>query len=251
VRCKIIFAFVLALALTVGPILASQSFSQGNNALSGNYQSVEKSETVFVESSWARWYPDFESLMGNFDLVVVGKVIKSQLDPQDQVFTYHEVFVQDVIKDSSNEVKEGYIITIHQFGGIWAPNADSPPAQVEFRDSPLMKEGETSLLFLNDCDGDKVFGGVSPQTRFIVEDGKMYWLGAVYENRGIGISVSENLQIEGEGLREIISMLQQLPYAPIVVRSVGLSAFASAGVSSTKRLPAAFPASKAMTLAPD
>ena len=210
-RNKIIFAFVLALALTVGTILASQSFSQENNALIGNYQNDEKSEMIFVESSWARWYPDFESLMGNYSLVIVGKVINSQLDPQDEVFTYHEVFVQEVIKDSSNEVKKGCTITIWQFGGIWAPNADSPPAQVEFRDSPLMKEGDTSLLFLNDRDGDKVFGGVSPQTRFIVEDGKVYWLGAVYTNRNIDISVSKNLQIEAKDLNETICRLQQLP----------------------------------------
>jgi hypothetical protein len=210
VRSKIIFAFVLALAVTVGTILASQSFSQGNNALLENYQNVEKSETIFVESSWARWYPDFGSLMGNHDLVIVGKVVNSQLDPKDQMFTYHEVLVEEVIKDSSNEVKKGCTITIWQFGGIWAPNADSPPAQVEFRDSPLMKEGETSLLFLNHRDVG-IYAGVSPQTRFIVDDGKVYWLGAVYENRNIDVSVSENLQIEGKGLRETISMLQQLP----------------------------------------
>jgi hypothetical protein len=210
VRSKIIFPFVLALALTVGTILASQSFSQGNNALLENYQNVEKSETVFVEPSWARWYPDFGSLMGNHDLVIVGKVVNSQLDPKDQMFTYHEVLVQEVIKDSSNEVKKGCTITIWQFGGIWAPNADSPPAQVEFRDSPLMKEGETSLLFLNHRD-DGMYAGVSPQTRFIVEDGKVYWLGAVYENRNIDISVSKNLQIEGKGLNETICRLQQLP----------------------------------------
>ena len=37
----------------------------------------------------------------------------------------------------------------------------------------------------------------------------------------------------------------------MVLRNVGLSVFASVGVSSTKHLPAAFPASKAMTVAPD
>jgi hypothetical protein len=210
VRSKIISAFVLALALTVGTILASQSFSQGNNALLENNQNVEKSETVFVEPSWARWYPDFESLVGNFDLVVVGKVIKSQLDPQDQMYTFHEVLVQEAIKDSSNEVKKGCTITIWQFGGIWVPNADSAPVQVEFRDSPLMKEGETSLLFLNHRD-DGMYAGVSPQSRFIVRDDKVYWLGALYKNRNIDISVSENLQIEGKGLNETISLLQQLP----------------------------------------
>jgi len=210
VRSRIIFAFALVLALTVGTILASQSFSQENNALLENYQNVEKSETVFVESSWARWYPDFESLMGNHDLVIVGKVVDSQLDPKDQIFTYNEVLVQEVIKNPSNEVKKGCTITIRQFGGIWAPNDDSPPAQVEFRDSPRMKEGETSLLFLNHRD-DGMYAGVSPQTRFIVEDGKVYWLGSVYANRDIDISVSENLQIEGKELNETICRLQQLP----------------------------------------
>jgi hypothetical protein len=198
---------VVAFALTLVTILASQFFLLGNNALLESNQLVETSETVFVEPSWARWYPDFESLMGNFDLVVVGKVIKSQLDPQDQVFTFHEVLMQEAIKDSYNEVKSECTITVRQFGGIWTPNADSPPVQVEFRDSPLMKEGETSLLFLNHRD-DGVYAGVSPQSRFIVKDDKVYWLGAVYENRDIDIS--KNLQIEGKGLRETISLLQQL-----------------------------------------
>jgi hypothetical protein len=200
----------VALVLTLGTILALQFFLAENNIPLETNELAEQ-ETVFAEASWARWYPDFESLMGNHTLVIVGKVINSQLDTQDQVFTYHEVLVQEVIKDSSNEVKEGDNITIWQFGGIWTPNVDSAPVRIEFRDSPLMKKGDTSLLFLNDRDGDKVFGGVSPQTRFIVEDGKVNWLGAVYENRDI--FVSKNLQIEGAGLTEITSMLQQLPYA--------------------------------------
>ena len=207
-RSKIVFLLLVALVLTLGTILASQSFSQENNALLDSNQPVEESETVFVESSWARWYPNFESLMGNFNLVVVGKVIKSQLDPQDQMFTFHEVLVQELMKDSSSEVKKGSTITIYQFGGIWTPSLDLPPVQVELLDCPLMKEGETSLLFLNQR-SDRMYAGISPQTRFIVKDNKVYWLGAIYENKNI--IVSENLQIEGKGLRETISMLQQLP----------------------------------------
>jgi hypothetical protein len=209
VRSKIAFLLLITLTLTLGTVLAAaQSFSQENIALSDSNQPFKGSETVFVEASWARWYPNFESLMGNFNLVVVGKVIKSHLDPQDQIFTFHEVLVQELMKDSSSEVKKGSIITIYQFGGIWTPSLDLPPVQVEFVDCPLMKEGETSLLFLNQP-SDGVYAGVSPQTRFIVKDDKVYWLGAVYENKNI--IVSENLQIEGKGLRETISMLQQLP----------------------------------------
>ena len=204
-RSKLILG---ALLLTLGVILASQFFLLGKDTLLKNNQPVEETETVFVEACWANWYPDFESLMGNFNLVVVGNVVESQLDPQDPTFTFHEVFVQEVIKDASNEVKKGNTVTIWQFGGIWAPNASAPPVPVEFRDSPLMKEGETSLLFLNHRD-DGMYAGVSPQTRFIVQNGMVYWLGAVYEHRNIAIS--KNLQIEGEGLNEIISLLQQLP----------------------------------------
>lgn len=200
---------VVALVLTLGTILATHFFLLGNNAFSENNQPVENQETVFVEASWAHWYPDFESLMKNFDLVIVGKVIRSRLDPQNQEFTHHEVLVLKVIKDSSNEVKSGHTITIRQYGGIWAPN-DLPPVRVEFRDSPLMKEGETSLLFLNHR-SDGLYAGISPQTRFIVKDNKVYWLGAIYEDRNIDIS--ENLQIEDKELTETISQLQQLSEA--------------------------------------
>jgi len=207
VRSKILFLLVIALLLTSGTILAWQLFSTENNAFLKNNQLLEESETVFVEPSWARWYPTFESLTENHDLVIVGKVVKSQLDPQDQIFTLHEVLVQEVIKDSSNEVKSGNTITVNQFGGIWAPKVDFPPVQVEFKDSPLMKEGETSLLFLNHRD-DGIYAGLSPQTHFIVKDDKLFWLGAIYENRNIDIS--KNLQIEGTELSETISLLHQL-----------------------------------------
>ena len=102
-----------------------------------------------MDSSWARWYPDFESLVQTKDLVIVGEVVNSQLDPQDQIFTFHDVLVFEVIKDSYNEVKSGSTILLRQFGGIWAPKADFPPVPVEFSDCPLMKKGETCLLFLN------------------------------------------------------------------------------------------------------
>jgi hypothetical protein len=208
VRGKVVFLFLVTLVLTLGTFLASQSFSEGNNALSNTNQPVEKIGNSFVESSWAHWYPDFESLMENHDLVLVGKVIKSQLDPLDQVFTFHEVLVQTIIRDSSNEVEKGSTIAIYQFGGIWTPSSDLPPVQVELIDCPLMKEGETSLLFLNQR-SDGIYAGISPQTRFIVKDDKVHWLGAIYENKNI--VASENLQIEEKGLRETVSMLQQLP----------------------------------------
>jgi len=207
VRSKILFVLLVALMLTSGTILAWQFFSTGNNAFLKNNQLVAESGTVFVESSWARWYPSFESLMENHDLVIVGKVVKSQLNPQNNIFTLHEVFVQEVIKDSSTEVKNGNTVTVNQFGGIWAPKVDSSPVQVEFKDSPLMKEDETSLLFLNRRD-DGIYAGISPQTHFIVKDDKLFWLGAIYENRNIDIS--KNLQIEGTELREILSLLHQL-----------------------------------------
>jgi hypothetical protein len=76
--------------------------------------------------------------------------------------------------------------------------------------APLMKEGETSLLFLSHRD-DEVFAGVSPQTRSIVDDDKVYWLEAVYKNRSIDISVSEDLQIERKELRGTTYLLQQMP----------------------------------------
>ncbi len=206
-RSKILFVLLVALMLTSGTILAWQLFSKGNNAFLKNNQLVAESGTVFVESSWARWYPSFESLMENHDLVIVGKVVESQLNPQDNIFTLHEVFVQEVIKDSFNEVKSGNTVTVNQFGGIWAPKVDSLPVQVEFKDSPLMKEDKTSLLFLNHRH-DGIYAGISPQTHFIVKDDKLFWLGAIYENRSIDIS--KNLQIEGTELREILSLLHQL-----------------------------------------
>jgi hypothetical protein len=199
---------VLALVLILGSILALQFCSLTYKPVLENNQLVGEPEKVFVEPSWACWYPDFESLIEDFDLVTVGKVVKSQLDPENQEFTFHKVLVLEVVKDSHNEVKRGCTITVKQFGGIWTPKGDFHPVQVEFRDSLLMKEGETSLLFLKRR-SDGMYAGISPQTRFIVEDDKVYWLGAVYENRDIHIS--KNLQIEGMELRETLSLLRQLP----------------------------------------
>jgi hypothetical protein len=196
---------VLALVLILGSILVLYFCSLTYKAVLENNQL--ESEKVFVEPSWAYWYPDFESLMEDFDLVTVGKVVKSQLDPENEEFTLHDFLVLEVIKDSNNEVEREDTITVKQFGGIWTPKGDSTPVQVEFRDSPLMKEGETSLLFLNRR-SDGMYAGISPQTRFIVDDDKVYWLGAEYENRDIHIS--KNLQIEGTELKETISQLRQL-----------------------------------------
>lgn len=196
---------VLALVLILGSILALQlSLLTYKPVLENNQLEPEK---VFVEPSWAHWYPDFESLMEDFDLVTMGKVVKSKLNQENEEFTLHDFLVLEVIKDSNNEVKREDTITVKQFGGIWTPKGDSTPVQVEFRDSPLMKEGETSLLFLNRR-SDGMYAGISPQTRFIVDDDKVYWLGAVYEDREI--QVSKNLQIEGMELKETISQLRQL-----------------------------------------
>jgi hypothetical protein len=197
---------MLALVLILGSILALHFCSLMYKPVLENNQLGEP-EKVFVEPSWAHWYPDFESLIEDFDLVTVGKVVKSQLDPENEEFTLHDFLVLEVIKDSNNEVEREDTITVKQFGGIWTSKGDSTPVQVEFKDSPLMKEGETSLLFLKRR-SDGMYAGISPQTRFIVEDNKVYWLGAVYENRDIHIS--ENLQIEGIELRETISQLRQL-----------------------------------------
>jgi hypothetical protein len=35
--------------------------------------------------------------------------MNSQLDPQNQMFTYHEVRVQEAMKDSSSEIKKGIL----------------------------------------------------------------------------------------------------------------------------------------------
>lgn len=196
---------VLTLVLILGSILALHFCSLTYKpVLESNQLEPEK---VFVEPSWAHWYPDFESLMEDFDLVTVGKVVRSQLDQENEEFTLHDFLVVEVIKDSSNEVERDATITVKQFGGIWIPKGDSTPVQVEFKDSPLMKEEETALLFLNRR-SDGMYAGISPQTRFIVEDNKVYWLGAEYENRDI--QISKNLQIEGMELKETISQLRQL-----------------------------------------
>lgn len=145
--------------------------------------------------------------MKNSDLVIVGNVVKSQLNPNEQGYTLHKVIVQEVIKNAHNEVKVGNTISVSQFGGISTPPKGGAPVKVEFRDSPLMEEGEISLLFLK-RGSDGLYGGISPQTRFLVMNDKVYWLGAVYKNRDI--IISQNLQIEGIEITETASMLRQL-----------------------------------------
>jgi len=118
---------------------------------------------------------------------------------------HHKVKVLEVVKDEENMIQEGDVVTVVQTGGLFS-DIDGTYV-LEIRDDPLMKQGETSLLFLRATSNEGVYGGTSPQTRFPILNGRVYWLGHVYTDRGIVIS-DELKKISGKTLQEVLSDLE-------------------------------------------
>jgi len=176
-----------------------------------------KVEVVPIDASWAFWYPDLESVMNRHSTVIVGEVESSNmLDQREGLealgFTHHKVKVLEVVK---GDLQSGDVITVSQCGGIYtSPNGET--TNYEFEDDPLMKVGEISLLFLNgptvqEIVSDKeVYLGTSPQTRFIVENGKVFWMGDVFTDRRIMRIADEVMWVNGRPVETVLARLEEI-----------------------------------------
>ena len=213
---------VLILGVTLA-ILASgfwfslQATGEGSEGVA---ESQGNGTVTYAHTCWAKYYFNFREVMNDRDLVIVGEVVDQQLDPEDEEYTLHEVKVLRVIKDSSGGVREGDVVTVRQYGGIWNPPGALTPVRIEIEDSPLMERGSVSVLFLHDRDNDGVYGGLHPQTRYVVRNGRVSCLAAAYPNRNIlvtdpnleamGPDIEEvNLDVEEMDLEELISILER------------------------------------------
>ena len=176
------------------------------------FPGAEDPKVVLADVSWAHWYPDLESLMDGHSTVIVGEVQSSDMVDQREGFTHHMVKLLEVVK---GDMKVGDIITISQSGGIYT-SLNGETTSCEFEDDPLMKVGEISLLFLNgptvqEIVSDKeVYLGTSPQTRFIVENGKVFWMGDVFTDRRITGIADEVMWMNGKPLETVLARLEEI-----------------------------------------
>jgi len=218
-----------ALILGVTLAILASGFWFSLQATEGN-EGVAESQgngmgTTYAHVSWAKYYFNFREVMNDRDLVIVGEVVDQRLDPEDEEYTLHEIKVLRMIKDSSGGVREGDVVTVRQYGGIWDPPGALPPVHVEIEDSPLMERGSVSMLFLHDRDNDRIYGGLHPQTRYVVRNGRISCLAAAYPNRNILVTdpnleamepdIEElDLDIGEMGLEELISTLEGYKESP-------------------------------------
>lgn len=81
------------------------------------------------------------------------------------------------------------------------------------------------MLFLHDRDNDRIYGGLHPQTRYVVRNGRISCLAAAYPNRNILVTdpnleamepdIEElDLDIGEMGLEELISTLEGYKESP-------------------------------------
>lgn len=208
-------------ALAMGLVsLASVSIFLGVHALEHGSQgssgspSVDELEKTYTLHSWI-YYPNFRALLENHQVAVVGKVVERKLgapcphDPE----TQYEVRVLGKIKGP--EVVKGETLTVSQTAGLWVPKGKEP-VLTEPRECPLLEVGETSILFISDHENNGVYGGLSPCTRFLVIDGKVFTINKILpENREA--LIPKKLWISGAKLESLVSKLKNQEY-PIIRR---------------------------------
>ena len=162
--------------------------------------------------SWAKWYPDLESLVNGHSTVIVGEVQASDMETPREGFTHHTVKVLQVVK---GDLEPGDIITVSQTGGIHIFQTGKK-TYYELEDDPLMRPGEKSLLFLNgpttqEIVSDKVvYLGTSPQTRFIIDRGRVFWMGDVFKDRRIPRISNELMWMNGRRLDTVLTRLKEI-----------------------------------------
>ena len=113
------------------------------------------------------------------------------------------------------DLEPGDIITVSQTGGIHTL-LTGERTYYELEDDPLMRPGEKSLLFLNGPTTQKVVSdkvvylGTSPQTRFIIDRGRVFWMGDVFKDRRIPRISNELMWMNGRRLDTVLARLKEI-----------------------------------------
>lgn len=168
--------------------------------------------TATLNVSWARSY-DLASLSREAELIVRGVVVDATVLAEGNLpFTFHTVRVERVIKGTP-PVDSSQTIIVLQTGG------QMDGARLEVSDDPLMKPGDTLILFLEPYRqgvahrfGAGVFvplGG--PQGRFYLQSGRVYAVGELHPRADL---VTQHLKTGGAAEAQFISEIQFLMGQP-------------------------------------
>jgi hypothetical protein len=142
---------------------------------------ASSSDHNWLQVSLAMSYEDIPSLKADADLVVLGEIIGCPSVESHQTavgsvyFTDFSFQIESVLHGAASQPA----IVIHQTGGIVGGKT------VEIMDDPLMQTGDRYVLFLREARPDLYFVLGGPQGRFVVRDGLVSSLSAIYADRGI------------------------------------------------------------------
>lgn len=136
-----------------------------------------QTDITYINADWANLYQNIEELTGSSDLVVKGTIVDSisyEYKLSEPTFTpllltNYTFKIEQVIKGDLDRD----LITIKMTGGTLNGRT------VVFRGDPLMKKGDTVILFLRKYTPDNYYILGGPQGRFVIQKGKVYSLGEV------------------------------------------------------------------------
>ncbi len=140
------------------------------------------SHVTYISATYARLYVSLEKMANSnyTDAIVEGVVVDARSgihkvsDPSGYgiIYTDYSFEVKLVLKGS---LKPSDTILIRLTGGTVNGRT------TVMREDPLLKVGETLILFLHQWESGKYFIEGGPQGRFIVQDGRVYSLGEIHK----------------------------------------------------------------------
>lgn len=190
---KIVGSIIIA-AITIITLASITSIN-----FSKEYASQKAS---YVDVSWPVKYANVAELTKSSDIIIVGKVadlIRTDVDPSTNLTqSYFDVTVITPVEPATFDQKN---IVVTQTGGM------NKNGMLEVDDDPIMKPGDTVVLFLNHGVPSSLYHVVGgPQGRFIVTNDNVSSLDVIYPDRVGGEKIS--LHIDGQSLSDFINNIK-------------------------------------------
>jgi len=185
-------------------LLSLAIISINATALFITYTNVPNTSEIIIDADWVNLYPNFKELADSSDLIIRGVVLDSisyKLELSEPtsaplLLTNYTIKIEEIIKG----YEDSEIINVRMTGG----RLDGKVISV--RGCPLMKKGETVILFLKRFAKDNYYVIGGPQGRFIIKGGKVYSLGEIYPSAK---KYTSHLKTNGIPIREFIESIEQ------------------------------------------
>jgi len=207
-------AFLVVLSILPGASDVEEKTEQSADSEQKATVSTQRGDAVQMSVSWVRTYDDVGEVLRSHSLAILGQVLDSVLMDGEELFTHHQVRVLEVVKDEGRSIWVGDMVIVSQVGGA-VVSANGEEVLHGLQDSPLLKKGETCLLFLDGpvvqptVSEEEVYVGLTPWTRLVLEDGRVNGVRGIY--REVRIPCPAGFRtIVGRPVADAISYLRQI-----------------------------------------